>query len=176
MYKHKFLILFLIIVFAASTWGPALASDAPATAQTAKLVITNKTPKSVTINLTGPRNQSIVAPPGKTTVQLIPGKYEYSYSVCGADKKGKLNLAKSGKLNITACQMTNVKFYNVSDRTMVLTLNGPMTYNLTLPLGVTKVRVVKGTYRYSLSGCGGSPTNGTIVIKNGQPWVAYCKK
>jgi hypothetical protein len=176
MYKHKFLILFLILVFAASTWGPALASDTPATAQTAKLVITNKTPKSVTINLSGPRNQSIVAPPGKTSLQLAPGKYEYSYTVCGADKKGKLNLTKSGKLNITACQMTNVKFHNVSDGTMYLTLNGPMTYNLTLPPGVTKVRIVKGSYRYSLTGCGGSPTNGTIVIKNDQPWVAYCKK
>lgn len=56
-------------------------------------MITNKTPKSVTIHLTGAQNKSIIAPPGKTTVQLTPGKYEYSYSVCGADKKGKLNLA-----------------------------------------------------------------------------------
>jgi hypothetical protein len=175
MYKHKFLILFLILVFAASTWGSALASDTPAAAETAKLLITNKTPESVTIHLTGPRNQTIVAPPGKTTFQLPPGKYEYSYKVCGADKKGKLNLAKSGKLNIASCPMANVKIYNVTGMNMYLTLNGPMSYTFTLPPGITKVRIVKGTYNYSLSGCGGSPTKDTIVIKGGR-YTVLCNK
>jgi hypothetical protein len=174
MHKNKFLILFLILAFTAATWSPALASNPPAAAQTARLVITNKTPQSVTIYLSGPRSQSITAPPGKTTLQLTPGKYQYSYKVCGADKTGTLDLRKSGKLNITPCPMAKVKFSNVSGVTMYITLRGPMDYTFTLPPGTSQVRVLKGTYRYSLSGCGGAPANGTIDLKGNLKLFVWC--
>jgi hypothetical protein len=176
MNKNKFFILFLILVFAAATWSPALASNPPAAAQTAKLVITNKNPQNVTLRLTGPRSQSIVVPPGKTILQLPPGKYQYSYKVCGAEKTGTLDLRKSGKLNITPCPMAKIKFSNVSGKTMYISLRGPLNYTFTLPPGTSQVRVVKGTYRYSLSGCGGTPTNGTITLKGNIKLFVWCQE
>lgn len=176
MNKNKFFIIFLILVFAAATWSPALASNPPAAAQTAKLVVTNKTPQNVTIRLTGPRSQSIVVPPGKTILQLPPGKYQYSYKVCGADKTGSLDLRKSGKLNITPCPMAKIKFTNLAGKTMYLSLTGPVNYTFTLPSGVSTVRVVKGTYRYSLSGCGGAPTKGTLTFKGNIKLFVWCHK
>jgi hypothetical protein len=179
MYKHKLFILIVLVAFATLSWSPALANSpalagSPAAAQVAKLVITNKTADSLSIRLTGPKNQTLLVPRGKTIVELPPGKYQYSYKACGADKSGTLDLKKSGKLNITACQMVKIKVFNLTNHNMYLRLTGPVNYNFTLAPGISNIRVVKGTYNLSLTGCGGPPDTGTEIFKGNIKLTVWC--
>jgi len=176
MYKHKLITLIVLVAFATLAWSPALAKS-PAANLIARLVITNKTGENLSIRLTGPKNQTLLVPPGKTIAQLPVGKYQYSYKTCGAVKTGTLDLKKSGKLNIIACPMAKIKVYNLTRGNLILNLNGPVNYTFTLPQGVTTIRVVKGTYRYSgTGGCGGAPARGTIVVKGNTRWTWWCTK
>jgi hypothetical protein len=173
MTKYKLFILIVLVAFATLSWSPALASS-PAATQLAKLVITNKTADTLSIRLTGPKNQTLLVPRGKTTVELPLGKYQYSYKACGADKSGTIDLKKSGKLTVAACQMAKIKVFNLASHNMYLRLNGPVNYNFTLPPGMSNIQVVKGTYQYYLSGCGGAPDTGTFKLNGNIKLTVWC--
>ena len=171
MKKTKLIIALVLISLFLSTWStPALAAETKG----GKLVIDNKTKAAITVELTGPRNYTLTAAPGKSQNPVEPGKYRYSYKACGATKTGSITVAaKGGKLAIAKCVMAGVTIVNDTGSTLYLNLSGTAVFQFTVGTGKTKINVIKGKYDYSGSGSCGSQT-GVINLKKGVIWRWWC--
>jgi hypothetical protein len=171
MKKINLIIAFVLVSLLLSAWrSPGLAGKTEGT----KLVIDNKTGAALTVTLTGPRNYTLTAAPGKSQNPIEPGKYRYSYKACGAAKTGSITVAaKGGKLAIAKCVKAVVTIVNDTGGTLYINLSGTAVFNFTVGTGKTKVNVIKGKYDYSVSGACGSQT-GVINLKKGVVWKWWC--
>jgi hypothetical protein len=152
-FKVFLLVLAAVLLFTAAFPIPAAASVS-ATSTNSKLTITNKSLGQTYVYLTGPKGYTINAPIGKTVQEIQKGDYTYKYKACGVEKTGKLNAkAAQAKLIIPACKVAVVYLFNFGSGTASLSLSGPANYNITAgPDSLTKLTVLEGSYRYSLSG------------------------
>lgn len=155
----------------------------PTPPATYKLVLNNKTGQAVKITLTGPMTYYFTLQPGKTSQDLKPGKYRYSYQACGGEKKGTVEVKKNGTvLTLAACPKNKksgggdvtVKVKNDTGGTVWLTLSGPANYNFTLAPGKSTITVLKGKYAYTIYGCGGGSASGTRQIGGNLEWRFWC--
>jgi hypothetical protein len=157
----------------------------PTPPATYKLVLNNKTGQVVKITLSGPVTYTFTLQPGKTSQDVKPGKYRYSYQACQGEKKGTLEVKKNGTLlTLAACPKNKkpgggevtVKIKNDTGGTVWLTLTGPANYNFTLNPGRSTITVLKGKYSYKIYGCGGGTATGTRQIGNNLEWRFWCTK
>lgn len=163
------LLVLCLLVFA--NVAPALAASSMS-----QLTVENKTSKRVDIVLTGPRELTIYANPGRTPVELLPGTYRYKYTACGQEFTGVLK-AKSSKvkLKIAACKTAKIQVINRGYTNLFLQLFGPENYTITVAPSTTyRLTVVRGDYRYTASWCGSSK-NGSISAKSkSYRWMFWC--
>lgn len=173
MFKSNFRLLtaFILFAFVFAAVTPALAATT-----VSALTVENKTTKRVDIVLTGPREYTIYANPGRTLQEIQPGTYRYSYKACGQDVTGTLK-AKSSKvkLKINACKTAKILIINRGSSNLFLQMYGPETYTFTVPPNSTfRATVVRGDYRYSATWCGSSKT-GTVSAKSkSYRWTFWC--
>jgi hypothetical protein len=155
-----------------------LANVAPALAASSlsQLTVENKTSKRVDIVLTGPRELTIYANPGRTTVELLPGSYRYKYTACGQEFTGVLK-AKSGKvkLKIAACKTARIQIINRGYTSLFLQLFGPENYTITVAPNTTdRLTVLRGDYRYTGSWCGGTKSGSISAKSKSYRWMFWC--
>jgi hypothetical protein len=150
-------------------------------AKTPKLSVKNSAGTSVTLTLTGPKNYTFTVPNGKSNFEVEQGNYTYSYSACGAEQSGKVNVKKSGaNLKITCPKAKSggkAAKVTVDNRTggwITLKLYGPQEYNFNLAPGTTKIEVAKGKYTYTVWGCGGASLSGTKKLNGSLIWKFWC--
>jgi hypothetical protein len=162
------LVLVFVIAFTSLVPAPFHLGATPAAAGViiSKLTIDNKTTKMITVVLKGPKNYTIYAMPGKTDKEIAAGKYTYEYTACGLEKTGALKaISAKVKHKINACPTTKVAIINYSSTQLSLSMNGPERYSISVaPKTVTRLVVLRGTYKWSGSWCGATKT-GTLVIK-----------
>jgi hypothetical protein len=173
----KYWIVSAILIFALllSVWTPAFQDPASAASGgTIKISIKNKSNQNVTVQMWGPGNYNVLAKKNATTKpSVLPGKYTYLYTVCGARISGEYIAAKNSKpLTIPGC--AQVRLVNATGATMWLKLSGPASYNFTLYPGKTNLSVLSGTYNYTATGCGGMSKSGKVVLKGKKNWVWWC--
>jgi len=174
-------LLFVIVILALLLSGftpaaPAQTTPAQTTTTTVKLVFNNKTAEQVRISLTGPASYYFTLPPGKSNQQVLPGKYSYNYTACAEQKTGNFTVKKNGDtLTLAACPKKpptppatyKLVLNNKTGQTVVITLNGPVIYTLTLQPGKTSQDVKPGKYRYTYEACQGKKSGTVVVKKNG---------
>jgi hypothetical protein len=175
MKLSKIVIVLLALVVMLSAYTPA---PAAAAGTTMNLVITNNTPKMVTVELKGASSQTIYAYPGQTTKIVPAGKYSFLYSACGAKaKKGNLKMKKgAGALVIPACKMANIGFLNLDDSSgWSISFTGWMNYNVYVSPGQLKTQqMVAGVYSVRETACGQTLT-GKVTIKGKKTYWMRCR-
>lgn len=176
------LTIFLILIsLTLSTFliPPVSPSQAAGTTQTktTSLQIWNRSDGQIVFQLSGPKNYSFtVMPNEKLNVQVLKGNYKYSYDACGANQNDKITINKPTKFATTKCSLVIVTFNNKTPRPLIAKFSGPAEYKFTFPLGVTKFKVIKGAYDYTLqsyacnSGGKSLIKTGKIKFINGTRW------
>lgn len=163
--KTRRLVFFLmVVVLVFLTLIPApLNVEAAQAVKNAKLKIVNPNKEKITIQLYGPATYTVNAKPKNTTeLKVTPGKYTYVMTICGARQTGTLELTKkSQSFKLVAC--SSLAIFNRTGGPIYLTLKGPWTYYLTIGEKFRLVYVLPGTYKYSVTGCGGITEKGTII-------------
>jgi hypothetical protein len=155
----------------------------PTPPATYKLVLNNKTGQVVTVTLAGPATYTFTLQPGKTSQDVKPGKYRYSYPACQGEKKGTVEVKKNGTLlTLAACPKNkkpadgnaDVKIKNDTGGTIWLSLSGPGMYRFSLAPGRSTITVLKGKYNYTAHGCGGASLSGSKALKSNMEWRFWC--
>lgn len=185
--KGKLFLVVVLVTFVLSGWSPVLlaqhAQAADGSTATQPLVINNKTKETVQLTLTGPATYVFTVQPGKSTQQLLPGKYQYTYNACEGKKKGTVVVSnKSKQLVLAACpknkktkgKEVRVNINNRTGGTVMLNLTGPANYQFSLKSGTSAIWVLKGTYTYTGWGCGASLSGGPRKLKSGMIWTWFC--
>ena len=147
----------------------------------ATLNIANKSGSDVPITLQGkvPYTLSAIAGASKHVIRL--GTYKYKYYACGNWQSGELKATKNTvALNIPSCQTATsggVKVLIVNDTFGMITLHltGPQEYWFHISSGKETVQVVKGTYNFTVWGCGGASDSGTRKITSKINWRFFCQ-
>lgn len=185
--NKKLLILLVItsLLLTAFIPVPFTAQDVVGQAQsgTRQLVINNKTGEKFNLVLKGPATYNFMLKAGKQNVSILPGKYKYTYTACGGEKKGTLEFKKDNQvLVLAACKVknaekgkVNITIQNNTHAYMTLNLVGPETYRFSLKAGKTVITVAKGKYQYTATGCGGSVATGVIQLKKPRVWTWFCR-
>jgi hypothetical protein len=173
------LLLVLVIAFTALVPAPLHlgATSAVAGTTVSKLTIDNKTPKVLTITLKGPKTYTIYALPGKTEKEIVAGKYTFQYEACGLKKAGKLSaIGAKSKLKIEACPTARLILINKGNSPLSFYLDGPERYNWSVPaMSTLRVNVLRGTYKWSASWCGGKESDkGSVTLKKGYYFMFWC--
>ena len=155
---------------------PSCGANTSGKFKTVRIRIDNKTSAAVYLNLKGPTNYYHSLAPGVTKLDVEKGKYSYTYYACGAYQNGKIEVKKTNtKLVLPCCGCSSsgknkkmMKFTVVNDTGgyITLKLTGPQDYSFSLPRGRTVLEVVKGKYKYTAWGCGGSSDSGNIRSGN----------
>jgi len=175
MKKYWIVAVILITALLLSVWTPAFQEPASAASGgTLKITIKNKSSQNVTVQMWGPANYNLLAKKSVASKHnVLPGKYTYLYTVCGARITGEYVATKNSKpLTIPAC--AQIRLVNSTGSTMWLRLSGPASYSFTLPPGKTNLSVLSGTYQYTVTGCGGISKSGKVVLKGKKTWVWWC--
>jgi hypothetical protein len=157
-----FFLMVFILVFITLIPAPVNVEAAQAIT-TAKLKVVNPNKEKVPIQLFGPANYNLVAKVKNTTeIKVTPGKYTYVMTVCGARQTGTLEITKkSQSFKIVAC--SSLAIFNRTGGPIYLTLKGPWTYTLTIAEKFYHLYVLPGTYKYTVTGCGGVTEKGSII-------------
>jgi hypothetical protein len=152
-----------------------------------RISILNHNPTAITVTLQGPATYRVVAKGAKnigyTSVNVIQGTYRYSYSLCGANKKGTL-LAVGNRVQLTLprCDETpqiqthTLRIRNETGGWVALQLTGRTSYNFNLAPGKTRVIVSDAKYRYYATGCGGKFVKGQVIVWHDTSWSFTCEK
>jgi len=150
----------------------------------ATLKINNRSGKEFTITLTGTAYYYFTVKVGANVFQVKPGQYIYSHSACTDTETGKLNVnAKGATLNIKKCPASKgsssvssgmrIKFVNETGAEMTLYMYGTTSYVFKIPPGKSTVRVLPGTYSYTMvRACG--THSGTIKVSQPFRWIWWC--
>lgn len=165
-----------------ATLVPAIASDSFA-ADKVKVQIQNKTGEQVRIALTGPATYAFTLSTGKNSVEVVLGRYSYSYKACdGQTIIGKFNVKKAGAtLTLPKCKQTKlggaevkIAIKNITQGPITIYLSGPQTYAFTFGTGTSKMTIFPGKYSYTVYGCG-TMNSGTMNFKgSGKVWTFWC--
>jgi len=143
------------------------------------LNINNKTGGSFYLTLTGPKTYTFNVPTGKSTYQVDQGTYDVSYYACSEQRTDSVKIKKKGGSLTIDCTKAKtgkeiaITVNNMTGGTMYMTLTGPASYQFTLPVGKTKIYVLKGTYTYTVYGSCGSDTGTANLSKKGS-WSWWC--
>ncbi len=147
--------------------------------KTPQLTIQNQTGASFYLTVTGPKTYYFNVPTGKTKFDVDIGEYDLTYFACGANQTKTVNVKKKGatlKINCKEQKKNTVKVTvnNKTDGVLTIILDGPEYYTFYLPVGKTKIEIAKGTYNYTVYGCGSSSATGTENWKRGGTWYWQC--
>ena len=172
-------VVLVLVSFAAAFWVPAQTSLAAA-AGPVTLTITNPLPKATTVTIDGARDYTIYVPKGATITKTIDaGKYKYSYLGClNKPKKGNLKVKGSAAaLKIPACKTATWVFFNEdATKPATISLQGWMTYNVTLPpRTLVTFNWVADKYQVTVRACG-KTYNESWNVKGKKGWVIYACK
>ncbi len=173
MKTRRVLILLVAFVLVFTSLIPAPVSvDAAAPVGTVKFKITNNSKEKVPFQLYGPAYYFKYAKVKQTTeMDVLPGKYTYVMTVCGARITGNIEIKKKSKpFTIDAC--AGIGFGNTTGKPLTVTLEGSKaTYYISVP-GVFKYSYIfPGTYNYTIVGCGGKVKKGTVKAKRGVEYI-----
>lgn len=184
----KWIVLMSIVLLLSFALQPAAAMAAQPAASgstTVRLVINNQTGANVNLSLSGASSYYFTLGAGKTSVEVLKGKYQYRYLACEANQTGTLEVKKANqklvlkkcpaakKAGSKAAKTVKVSMINETGGTMTLILNGATSYRLTVPSGKSKISVEKGKYTYTVYAVCGTKT-GTINIRNRLRWSWRC--
>lgn len=145
----------------------------------ATLRISNKSGADLRISLKGKIPYYLSATAGTSRHVIRRGTYEYSYYACGKWQSGELKIDKNAfEFQIPSCQKATsggvkVVLLNSTQGLITLHLIGPEEYWFRLYAGRQTVQIVKGTYDFTLWGCGDVDT-GTVKIKTKGEWSFWC--
>jgi hypothetical protein len=190
MYKpSKWIVLLSIALMLSFAWQPLAAMAAQPAASNStmlKLVINNQTGANVNLSLSGASSYYFTLGVGKTSVEVLKGKYQYRFLACGADQTGTLEVKKANQkfvlkkcptaknaANKKPAKTVKVNMVNETGGTMTLILNGATSYRLAIPSGKSKIDLEKGKYTYTVYAVCGTKT-GTINIRNRLRWSWRC--
>lgn len=153
---------------------PAVA--APQLADKVPVQFQNKTGASIVITLTGPTTVYLTLNTGKTKSELIPGTYHYSYFACDKTNTGTFKAKTGATLTLPKCKKSGggsgkITVKNATDGTITIYLIGPKNYVFYVPIGTTKLDVVRGKYSFTAYGCGDVDTG---TIKTGGHLSYWC--
>ena len=159
--------------------APAIA--APETKDKVQVQFQNKTGSSVRITLTGPATVYLTLNTGKTKTEMIPGTYRYSYNACGTTNTGTFKVKAGANLALPKCKSggggsageKKQAITNNTGGTLTMILSGPHSYTFYVATGRSQISLVKGTYNYTIYGCGAVLT-GSRKLPGGGNWVFWC--
>jgi hypothetical protein len=126
---------------------------------TSKLVVVNKTKEKLTLTLEGTATWTVRIPTGRSSYEVLPGRYTYSFEACGVTETGSINLNDDETLKIPDCPEISTASFRVNNRTkdrVSITLQGVESYTLNAKAdGKTNfINLVPGIYSYSIDACG----------------------
>lgn len=176
------IILSLLLSSLSPIWETPLAfAQEPSAAATTKLLVNNKTGKTVDLNLQGQATYKLTIKPGKETFPVQPGRYQYTYKACGKKVNGALVVPELGfVLTLPGCssqtkpaETVAIVIHNETHAQVHLQLRGPAQYDFYIDPGKKTVVVVKGKYDYTAWGCGSTLTGTLKFMKYRELWL-YC--
>jgi hypothetical protein len=186
--SSKWVVLASIMLVLSYAWLPAAAMAAQPVASsdaTVKLVINNQTGANVYLSLSGTSTYYFTLGGGKTSVEVLKGKYQYRYQSCGTTQTGMLQVKKANQkfvlkkctpakgANSKPAKTVKVNMINDTGGIIYMTLSGTTTYRLTIQTGKSQIFVMKGKYTYTVYGTCGNKS-GTINIQNSTRWRWWC--
>jgi hypothetical protein len=145
----------------------------------ATLRIANKSGADLRVSLQGKIPYYLSATAGTSRHVIRRGTYEYNYYACGKWQSGELEINKTAfEFQIPSCQKATsggvkLVIINSTQGLITLHLTGPEEYWFRLYTGRETVQVVKGTYDYTVWGCG-DIDSGTIKITSKSEWQFWC--
>ncbi len=146
-----------------------------AASTTIKLTVQNKTGAVLDrLVLTGPKTYTFTnVAIGKSTFEILKGKYTIQYKACGANRSKKVTILSNYKFSTVGCPLVKINVINESNGNLFLNLKGPVNYRFVIPPGVTRITIIKGTYQYSgTMPCG--TFSGTIKARGRIRWWWWC--
>jgi hypothetical protein len=147
----------------------------------AALKIANKSGADVQVSLQGNVPYTLSANAGVSKHQIRRGTYQYKYFACGNWQSGEIQVNKNSvELNIASCQAATsggvkVVIENDTFGMVTLQLSGPQQYWFYLSPGTQTIEVAKGSYDYTVWGCGGASKSGTKNINSKIHWRFWCQ-
>jgi len=143
---------------------------------TIRLTVNNKTGAVIDrLVLSGAKAYTFYnVPIGKSTFEIIKGKYKIEYLACGVNKAKKVTILSNYKFNTVSCPMAKINVINETGSIMTLIMNGPSKYRFTIPPGTMRINVIKGTYKYT-GYCSCGTITGTINAKGRMRWNFWCR-
>jgi hypothetical protein len=172
--------------FNANKTNAKLTVDCVSTVDTGlvSLKVNNRSGKEFTMILSGTAYYYFTVKIGANVFQVKPGQYTYTHYACTDEETGKVSVnAKGANLNIKKCPASKgstsssvgmrIKFVNLTGAEMTLYLYGATSYTFKIPPGRSTVRVMPGTYSYTMiRSCG--VHSGTIKINKPIIWTWWC--
>jgi len=151
-------------------------SSPPATSPTATLRVGNRTGAILPmLVLTGPKTYVFYNLPATISDFVIEkGRYRIEYTSCGikrsfiADIKADLH-----RIRINKCITAKISVFNQTGGEMNLSLSGPTNYRFRLPAGNTRLTVIQGTFRFTMSAQCGS-RSGRLEVRKRIQWIWSC--
>jgi hypothetical protein len=188
MFKSsKWIVLVSIVLVLSYAWQPvaAMAAQPEASSALVKLVINNQTSANIYLSLSGASSYYFTLGAGKTSVEVLKGKYQFRYLACGATQTGTLEIKKANqKFVLKKCaavkgakskpaNTVKVTMINQTGGTMTIVLTGPTTYRFTVQSGKSQILVAKGKYSYTgYTVCG--TNSGKLNIRSNGRWRWRC--
>jgi hypothetical protein len=146
-----------------------------AAGDTVRVTVQNKTGAVLSqLVFAGPKTYTFTnVPIGKSTYEILKGKYTIQYKACGANRSKRVTILSNYKFTTVGCPLAKVNVINESSGMLFLNLKGPVDYRFVIPPGTTPINVVKGTYEFTGTLPCGSST-GTIKVKGRMRWNWWC--
>ena len=152
-------------------------SSLPATSPTATLRVGNGTgvilPKLVLI---GPKTYVFYNLPASShsVFEIEKGRYRIEYTSCGIKRSFMADInADLYRLRIDKCKTAKISVFNQTGGEMNLVLSGPTNYRFKLPAGNTRLTVIQGTFRFTMSAQCGS-RSGRLEVRKRIQWIWSC--
>ncbi len=147
----------------------------------AKMRIVNKSGADLRISLQGKTPYFLNANAGNSQHVIWKGTYKYNYYACGGWQSGEIKVENNTyEFKIASCNTATaggVKVIIVNDTHGMVTLHmvGPQEYWFHFIPGRETIQVEKGTYQYTVWGCGGASASGTKKITSKSEWRFWCQ-
>jgi hypothetical protein len=148
----------------------------------AKFVINSNLADSFTLSMEGPESYEFTITLGKNKfLDIVSGDYTYTHDYCGENiaVSGSIRVTKNGqsRLTLNGCEREEILSFGVPNPSNMrlashyafpinVTFIGPKQYYLTLPLGFTRIDMIRGTYSYFYSAYG-KIVSGEIEVTGG---------
>lgn len=130
---------------------------------TAKFVINSNIAETLTLSMSGPESYELTISLGKNKfLDIVAGTYTYTHDYCGEGVvAGTVRVTKNGtaRLTVNGCERVEILSFGLPNPSnmrlsshyafpITVTFIGPKQYYFSLPLGFTRVDMVRGTYSY----------------------------